>query len=76
MHFHPYFRRVYSKAKVGIKMHALSLCFVSAACFSAFYLMLQSLLLMKNSKFSQHLFVYFSIMQLYQYSTIQRDYGG
>ena len=24
-------------AKVGIKMHALSLCFISAACFSAFY---------------------------------------
>ena len=28
---------VYSTAKVGIKMHALSLCFISAVCFSAFY---------------------------------------
>ena len=37
MHFNPYFSRVYSIAKVGIKMHALSSCFISAACFSTFY---------------------------------------
>ena len=28
---------IYSTAKVGIKMHALSSCFFSAVCFSAFY---------------------------------------
>ena len=27
----------YSTAKVGIKMQELSLCFISGACFSAFY---------------------------------------
>ena len=32
----PTFSRVYSTAKVGIKMHALSLCLIYAACFSAF----------------------------------------
>jgi len=32
MHPNPYFSWVYSTAKVGIKMHALSLCFISAAC--------------------------------------------
>ena len=37
MHFNLYFSMVYSTAKVGIKMHGLSSCFISAACFSAFY---------------------------------------
>ena len=32
MHFNPYFSRGYSTAKVAIKMHARSLCFISAAC--------------------------------------------
>jgi len=36
-------------AKVRIKMHALSSCFISAACFNAFYL--QSLLILKISNF-------------------------
>ena len=35
MHFNPYFSWVYSTAQVGIKIHGLRLCFISAACFSA-----------------------------------------
>ena len=35
MHFNPFFSWVYSTAK--LKMHALSSCFFSATCFSAFY---------------------------------------
>ena len=31
MHFNPYFSQVCSAAKIGIKMHALSLFFISAA---------------------------------------------
>jgi len=49
MHFNPYFSCTVYPAKVGIKIHALSLCFVSAACFSAF--LLQSLLILKISNF-------------------------
>jgi len=37
MHFNTYFSCTVYPAKVGNKMHALSSCFISAACFSAFY---------------------------------------
>ena len=33
----PTFSQAYSTAEVGIKMHAVNLCFISAACFSGFY---------------------------------------
>ena len=50
-------------AKVGIKMHALSSCFISTACFSAFYC--------SPFTFFLHLCT-FSIMQLYSFArTIQ-----
>ena len=36
-HYNPYLAALYRyPAKVGIKMFALSWCFISAACFSAF----------------------------------------
>jgi len=44
---------LYSIAKVGIIMQALSVCFISAACFSAF------IVVPTNIKFFLHLFVYF-----------------
>ena len=39
MNFNPYFSQVYSEAKVDIdiKIDPPSLCFISAACFNAFY---------------------------------------
>jgi len=42
--------RVYSTAKVGIKIHGLNnySCFISAACFSAY--LLQSLLIVSSSR--------------------------
>jgi len=56
MHFNPFFSQLYSTAKVVIKMHALSLCFISAACFSAFIAVPTNT---EIFKFFLPLFVYF-----------------
>ena len=37
MHFNHSFSCTVYLAKVGVKMHSLSLCFIPATCFSAFY---------------------------------------
>jgi len=73
MHFNPYFSQVYSKAKVGIKMHALSSCssqllvsvlFIAVPTNtenSKFFLTLVYMIPIdcKITKFSLYLFVYF-----------------
>ena len=55
MHFNPYFSRtVYSaKVRIGIKMNALNLCFISAAFFRPFIAVLTNT---KNFKFFLHLY--------------------
>ena len=52
---HSYLSQAYSTAKEGIKMYALGLCFVSAACFSASIAFPNA----ENSIFFLQLFVYF-----------------
>ena len=58
MYSNPYISRVCNTAKVGIKMHALSYCFISAACST------------ENSNFFIHLFVYFSSYEIVYYVQI------
>jgi len=52
MHFNPYFSQLYSTAKVGIKMHALSLC-SSQLLFSVLFIAVPTNT--ENFKFFLHL---------------------
>ena len=62
----------YSTAKVGIKMHALSLCFISAACFSASIAVPTNA---KNFNFFSHLCSLYSKTEIAAH-TVNLKYNG